>query len=62
MRALIVAAAAGMLLAMFSMPTKVSAQSRGWLINQGVWCPDGKRARNVEVCHRRAARAANKKK
>ena len=61
MKMFFIAAAMATCFCTVSMTTVASAQSRGWQMKQGIYCPDGTRARNIEVCNRRAARAAKKK-
>jgi hypothetical protein len=58
MKASIIAAGIATLVAIAFAPTVASAQSRGWLMKQGVFCADGRRALNVEICKRRQMRAA----
>jgi hypothetical protein len=62
MKTLIAAAVVAFLVGLVAAPSAASAQSRPWLMKQGVFCPDGRRAWNTEICQRRALRAAQRKK
>ena len=62
MKTLIAAAVVAFLFGLVAAPSAASAQSRGWQMKQGVYCPDGRRAWNMRICERRALRAAQRKK
>jgi len=60
LQSIVMAAVTGILFGLVWMPNEASAQSRLWLMRQGVYCAPGKRAMKVERCrwHARAAAGA----